>query len=390
VRVSNLINFLNPAAPKGLVRSAPEWVAAFTRRHPQGRQPQPRAWLKEIFPAEDNTHVLPYRYEATAHDEFSSIRWTSNAAARLYYLQQCRILGSEGAVISPDNRVFADFTLPPADRWLDHSCFKRRRIPRVTRLKGWYATIAWPESTFFFHWMIEALPRMALLADHIKGLDGMFVPGPIKRFQAESLQILGIPAAKLIPLDMHSHFQPEHLFVPDAFAMYNPPRWLHTWFRTAYLPRAIELSPAVTHKRLYISRSDAPARRLQNEDEVLGQLSQLGFVSIRLSDYSMTEQAHMFHEASAIVAAHGAGLSNLVFCKPGTVVVEILPPRWMAPCFTALAIAAGCDYRHVVATEAPLSSGAGPNQANIQVSVTDLIEVVGKLMSPLRTAFEHV
>lgn len=350
VHLSNLVNFLNPAAPKGLITSASDWAAARVRSNPQLRYSQPKAWVKEMFPAEDNTHRLSYRHEPTPHDEFSSVRWTANAAASLFYLQDCRLLGSEGAVISPDNKVFAEFTLPPANRWPDHACFKRRRIPAVTPLKGWYATLVWPESAFFFHWMMEALPRMAVLGEYAELLDGLFVPGPLKEFHKESLRLLGFGADKLIALDVHSHFQPEHLFVPHAFAMYNPPRWMRAWYNSAYLPRAVAAAITVQPvRRMYISRSDAPGRQVENEKEVLRELGVFGFEPVRLSELSMAAQARLFHEAEAIVAPHGAGLSNLVFCRPGTLVVEVLPPKWMAPCFMALATAGECDYRHIVA-----------------------------------------
>jgi capsular polysaccharide biosynthesis protein len=377
MRFSNVINFLNPAAPKGLIPSADDWVQQRVLRAGQLRKPQPAAWVREVFPEEENIHLLQYPTQPTPFNEFSSVRWTASPAASLFYLQGCRILGGEGAVISPDNRVFADFTLPPADRWLEHACFRRRRIPPVTRLKGWYATIVWPESHFFFHWMIEALPRMAVLGDYARLLDGLFVPSPLQEFHRESLRLLGIDSAKLIPVDVGSHFQPERLLVPRTFAMYNPPRWLHSWFKGAYLPSATEhRSSAHPIKRIYVSRNDAPARRVENEDEVLQHLAPLGFVAVRLSELSMAEQARVFNEAEVIVAPHGAGLSNLVFCKEKTIVVEILPPRWMAPCFMALASCAGCIYRHLLAQETPVAGPARPQFDNVKVPVQELAEIL--------------
>lgn len=378
MHLSNVLNVLNPRAPKGLINSASEWAAERVRASPQLRHSQPKAWVKEIFPAEDNAHRLPYPYQPTAHEEFASVRWTASPAASLFYLQDCRLLGAEGAVISPDNKVFAEFTLPPADRWLDHACFKRRRIPPVTQLKGWYATLVWPESAFFFHWMMEALPRMAVLGQYADLIDGLFVPSPLKEFHKESLRLLGIGADKLIPIDVQSHFQPEHLFVPKAFAMYNPPRWLRTWYTSVYLPHAQANAASVPPvRRLYVSRNDAPGRLVENEAAVLRDLAPLGFVAVRLSAHSMAAQARLFHEAEVIVAPHGAGLSNLVFCKPGTHVVEILPPRWMAPCFMALATAAGCDYRHVVA-ETIDSAVPRPQLDNIRIPVDTLMRTLGE------------
>jgi capsular polysaccharide biosynthesis protein len=377
MRLNNLVNFLHPGAPKGLIPCASDWVRERNRDTAQFRRPQAPAWETDVYPAEANFNLLQVPFPPTPGEEFSRVRWTTTPAASLFYLQGCRVLGEEAAVISPDNRLFAEFTLPPAEKWQDHSCFRRRRIPRAEPLKGWYATLAWPESRFFFHWMIEALPRMAVLGEFANILDGVFVPGPLQKFHRESLGSLGIDEAKLIPVDVGSHFAPEHLFVPRAFSMYNPPRWLHAWFKRAYRltagPDAAETRPG---KRIYVSRADAPMRKVANEGEVVEMLARYGFESVCLSSHDFETQARIFHQADIIVAANGAGLSHIVFCRAGTTVIEALPPRWMAPCFMTLALSAGCNYRPLVAQETDRSGASDPQRGDIVVPLRTLEDLV--------------
>merc|ERR1711865_147277 len=38
------------------------------------------------------------------------------------------------------------------------------------------------------------------------------------------------------------------------------------------------------------------------------------------------EQVRMFHHAQLVIGAHGSGLANTIFCKEGTVVLEL--PLW--------------------------------------------------------------
>lgn len=70
------------------------------------------------------------------------------------------------------------------------------------------------------------------------------------------------------------------------------------------------------------------SRRIVNEEDVVRELRQvaerdgLDFVVFR-GDSSLKETIHLFSEAKVVVGAHGGGLANIVFCKPGTVVVEI-------------------------------------------------------------------
>ncbi len=372
MRLSNLVNRLNPSAPKGLIASADEWVRIRAAAVHQLRHPQPQAWVKEVFAADDHFNLLDYPLPPTPGEEFTSVRWTASGPSRLFYMQGARILGDEGAVISPDNRVFADFTLPPADDWREHACFKRRRIPPVQTLKGWYATVAWPESKFFFHWMIEALPRMAVLGESAEVLDGLFVPSPLQNYHRESLAQLGFGPDKLIPLSPDAHFQPEHLFVPQAFAMYNPPRWVPEWFKRSYLPApdAPTTTTSPSCKRIYISRADAPMRQVANETAVAAMLARHGFSSVRLSEHAFSEQARIFNDADVIVGPHGAGLSNLVFCREGTTVIEVLPPRWMAPCFMTLAFAARCRYHHLLGS--PREGTGNPQRDDIDIPLDEL------------------
>jgi capsular polysaccharide biosynthesis protein len=48
-----------------------------------------------------------------------------------------------------------------------------------------------------------------------------------------------------------------------------------------------------------------------------------GFQIIKSQDLSFLEQVNLFYNLKCIVTLHGAGLSNLVFCRANTKVIEI-------------------------------------------------------------------
>ena len=52
----------------------------------------------------------------------------------------------------------------------------------------------------------------------------------------------------------------------------------------------------------------------------------------------------LFAAADIVVAAHGAGLANMVFCAPGTTVIEYMAPRYVFGCWHNLAERCGLDY----------------------------------------------
>ena len=74
-------------------------------------------------------------------------------------------------------------------------------------------------------------------------------------------------------------------------------------------------------RKVFVSRDDAPARRIANADEVFMALD--GWETVTLSDMSVQQQIKIFSEASHIISPHGAGLLNVVFSQPGTRVIEI-------------------------------------------------------------------
>ena len=59
-------------------------------------------------------------------------------------------------------------------------------------------------------------------------------------------------------------------------------------------------------------------------------LEQSGFVSILPESMSLAEQIAHFYYAEVIVAAHGSGLTNTIFCSPGTKVIELMSPHYIS------------------------------------------------------------
>ena len=74
-------------------------------------------------------------------------------------------------------------------------------------------------------------------------------------------------------------------------------------------------------RRLLLSRASPHVRRVVNEDELLDALLPLGFERITLESLDVKSQARLFADAETVVAPHGAGLTNLMFCS-STGVVE--------------------------------------------------------------------
>ena len=244
------------------------------------------------------------------------------------------------AVITPDNYLLADVSrdypgfLPGCDKHdvKKHSIFQLESFPPLKQIDGSVAVLSGLSGNVYFHWMVDVLPRIELLRQSGRDLaeiDWFLVNSCQHQFQRESLRILGIPEEKVLESDRLPHLQATELIVP-SFAGYLgwPSGWAIDFLRREFLKGII---PSYSYpKRIYISRSKARYRRVLNEEDVVEVLEQSGFVSILPESMSLAEQIAHFYHAEVIVAAHGSGLTNTIFCRQGTKVIELVSPHYIS------------------------------------------------------------
>lgn len=258
--------------------------------------------------------------------------------------QQNRWLVCNGiAVFTPDQYLLSDLSrsypieLPcsphiAADR---HTLFSQTSLPPIESIQGQVAVLTGLSGNNYFHWMVDLLPRFEILRRSgldFAEIDWFYLNSPRAAFQQATLQKLGIPLDRLLSSDQHPHIQADQLIVP-AFTGYFG--WLQPWMleflRREFLPLASVRSPIGDRfpERIYISRTGANHRRVLNEAAVLELLHPFGFVSVELEQFSFADQIALFARAKVIVAPHGGGLTNLIFCSPGTVLLECFSPHYV-------------------------------------------------------------
>jgi len=163
-------------------------------------------------------------------------------------------------------------------------------------------------------------------------------------FQLETLAHMGIPEEKLwnCPNDPEFHVQARTLYVPshpNEHGIINP------WVCTA-IKNIFKAEPsAIAKPRLYISRSKAVGRQMLHEEALFRFLqSEYGFVKMNTEEYSMQEKAVLFGHAECVIAPHGSGLTNIIFCNLGCTVIDIFPPGDFTTYFWSLANGNQLDY----------------------------------------------
>lgn len=276
-----------------------------------------------------------------------------------------RVFGS-GIVLAPDGRSVArdvslDFGKTTEEHWL--LTYEKIAPPQV--VSGATAVVATTLGMGYGHWLLDELPRLLTLkrdeADHL-------IAHAAQPFSRAALERAGWMGA-ILPAERGAHFQCEELVVPSHNGTVVQPT-LRGLELIAEFTEGLHTATSAWGERIYLSRENARRRGLTNESELWAELKPAGFVKVRLEELPWPEQINAFRHAKVVVAPHGAGLANLAFCRPGTMVVEIFNRAYVHGCFWRLAALQGLDYRPVVADGAePFSQGISCNRLDIEADI---------------------
>ncbi|MDQ8184957.1 glycosyltransferase family 61 protein [Pelagicoccus sp. SDUM812002] len=187
----------------------------------------------------------------------------------------------------------------------------------------------------YSHWFTAHLPKIILLRE--QGLaEEILLPEQRPAFIDDSLRKTG--------------FSPENFrtFSPDTILEVSRLTLLNTdRFRPELLqlvPKAMPSAIAPPHRQIFISREGASRRRLINEGELWPLLEKKGFERVRMETLSFDEQVALMQETKTLCAPHGAGLTNMMFCQPGTQIIEMADLSFPNPNFYAVACAMSHQY----------------------------------------------
>jgi capsular polysaccharide biosynthesis protein len=196
----------------------------------------------------------------------------------------------------------------------------------------------------YYHWLVQAVPAIDwTLRQRGQHRVSLVLP-PLRPWQEETLALLGYQGIPRLTLNISSTYLLHQAEFSDLLG--------------AGMPDAVSCATAATFRRLdsavpwthgaadeiYVARADAENRTAQNEAELIDHLDREGVRIIVPGALSVAEQIAAFRAARLIIGPHGAGLSNIAFCRPGSFVYELLPQHYPNSCFNRLAQSAGISY----------------------------------------------
>jgi hypothetical protein len=222
-----------------------------------------------------------------------------------------------------------------------------------------------PNLQNYYHWMVEALPALHILAPFLPAGTSLLLPPTLAEFNARDE--IGFDHREVLTSLGFGNIPVTQATAPAVFA--RDAIWLHTYslaeipasLLRSFRDRALALhKPAAQEGRIYLKRRHN--RRVANADAVEALLTTQGFVPVYPEDLTQAEQIALFASARFVIAPHGAGLANLLFCQPGTRVLEISPNTEFRPYFWMLAEKLGLVYGVL-----PCATSAGGFNGDMEV-----------------------
>jgi capsular polysaccharide biosynthesis protein len=233
--------------------------------------------------------------------------------------------------------------------------------------------------TGYFHWMTEALPR--LLYQQKLGKD--FVP-VIPRdnsapFIEKTLEPFHLEACAWIAPTEYLRAR-EVLLVKHTAPTGNFNEDLVRELRTLFRSHFVNTGTTQTVDRIYVSRGRTGRRRVINENEVSALLRSYGFVTLYFEDYTFEKQVQLASQTTMMISIHGAGLTNMLFMKEKTSVLEFRPKNdYTNLCYFALASALDLNYYYQFGEP---EQDRGDINDDLFIDLIKLKENVERMLSP--------
>ena len=226
--------------------------------------------------------------------------------------------------------------------WSD-PVWRRKKPTAIRELSGDYTSIVsrWNQGKNYYHWFLDGLIRLVHLPNFPQNCR-ILIPRDPPPFAQRSIELLGL-ADRVVETGNEDLRIERYWFAGPSMLSGCPDPLGVGWLRQQFMTGA----DRDRHRLIYIERK-AETRNLTNAGEVRNWLTQRGWEVLEPGKLNLDEQIRHFQEARAVVAAHGAALTNLLWAAPSTHVLELMPSRRRNGCYAGISLVAGLSHRSLV------------------------------------------
>jgi capsular polysaccharide biosynthesis protein len=255
---------------------------------------------------------------------------------RIGRLKTCAVDVRSGLIVLESGFV-VDGALPHWQQLLyqggfAHEYYRARQTKKT--ISGTY--IAIPAAKYFYHFVIEDLANIAWAIERYSACK-VLIHDSSPKWQLDILDSLKIP---YLITNLESARVENLIFVTS-------PRLL---IRSDILKiqSLNKMSRDQNHNlSLYITRGDKDRGDSSLERMLVEYFSSRNFKIVSPDDISFSEQREIFSKANKVVSMHGGALTNTVWCKEGTKVLEIFNHPFRTYDYAKLSAEAGLDYNSI-------------------------------------------
>jgi hypothetical protein len=220
-------------------------------------------------------------------------------------------------------------------------------LSKVAKTEGTVAYLSNTEPWNYYHWMCLTLPFIGIYKKflNLEEIDYFYVgEQKLTNFQKETLAKAGISMKQVLQEACTADRLVVAISQRIKQAGHKPiAQDTYLFIRSLFQN---ELKTTGNHKkhRIYVERGNVARRRVIDEDKIIDMLKSYGFEPVSMDGKTVQEQVEIFSQAEAIVAPHGAALTNLLFIQPKVKVIELLPYGYTTNLYYAMASYGKADY----------------------------------------------
>lgn len=286
----------------------------------------------------------------------------------LLTLNDVTVLGNSGAVVH-DGALVVESVMD-ASRLGKSVAFKTPAFMLPQKKQGLYTSVLHlPLSeTSNYHWFFDCLPRLYFVLQQVNEPIKIIMRRDLPEFQHQTLQFIlkDHPNADVVYIGKHEKWTTERFILSSfmansqsAFLPMEVSKWLQQKIWSGY-----KIAPGNTRKRIYISRGSAKKRKVINESDLLPVLQAYGFEIVKAEVLTYQQQVQLFYDAEAVVAPHGAGLTNLLFAR-ACKVMELHPANLVKTHYFLLCKGLGFDYTALIGSD-------GDSKENYTIDISEV------------------
>ncbi|MDD3876090.1 MAG: glycosyltransferase family 61 protein [Bacteroidales bacterium] len=177
----------------------------------------------------------------------------------------------------------------------------------------------------YYHWITESLYRLLNFEGDL-GKTTLILPDTFQKnsFVTDSLKTFPDLSVEYIPSNSVVFFKSLEYVTHKKYCDHYDAETLRKIKKhfVKYVHDNQIKSPIINDK-IFISRKNIERRGISNEDAVLELINKYNFAVVDFEDYSFYEQIAMMQQAKYLIGTHGSGLTNMIFMKGGSKVLDL-------------------------------------------------------------------